>query len=116
MTTAILDTNILLSVFELNHDFIEEVKKQCPNIATLSVVVEELKLRTDKNGKMALQLVQKANISVIDVKLQESVDSTLLAYCEAHNCILVTQDKELRERAKQKALKTLGIRQRRYIK
>ena len=118
MVQAVIDSNILLSVFELNHDFISEIRKDYPDIATISAVVSELERRTDKNGKMAVQLISKSQILVIDfpsLDASETVDSLLLRYCEASGAVLVTQDKELKERAKRKHLKTLGIRQRRYI-
>lgn len=115
MAQVIIDANVLLSVFELNHDFITDIRKQYPDIATLSVVVDELAKRGDKKGKMALQLIEKANIPVISTQLNIDVDTTLLDFCVSNSAILATQDKRLKERAKQKALKTLGIRQKKYI-
>ena len=115
MQDVIIDTNIFISVFELKKDFISELEKSYTSIKTLSVVIDELEQRKDSFGKMALKLIAIRNISVIPVEISQNTDTTILEYCLKHNAILCTQDKNLKQQAKNKHLKTIGIRQKEYI-
>lgn len=111
-----LDTNFLLSVFELKKDFLTELEENFGknNLVTSTTVTEELE-RKGKPGKMALSLLQQRNIEILNYTGNLKADDAILEICEANSFILATQDKELCVKAKNKALKTIRIRQNTYL-
>ena len=112
---VLLDTNILLSVFELSVDFLVQLEEEYGEgcYFTIPHVVEELRKNRSKEAVMALQLMK--SIPVHDYTSDKPTDDAILDYAEANNCIIATQDAELRQKAKSKHLKTIGIRQKKYI-
>jgi rRNA-processing protein FCF1 len=116
MAQVVIDTNVFLSIFELETDFITEIESNYgKNLVTLQSVLDELVLK-GQNGRMALQLLEKRKIRIFEHKPDLPVDDQLLSYCEANSAILATQDARLVERAKHKHLKTISIRQRTLVR
>ncbi|MFT4326984.1 MAG: PIN domain-containing protein [Candidatus Woesearchaeota archaeon] len=120
MVPVVVDTNMFLSIFELKLDILSLIDQECGvgKYCTISLVVDELRKMRDKHAVMALHVLQ--NVPIYDVSLDESkgvktVDDALLHFCEENKAILATQDKELINRAKSKHLKTMQIRQKKYI-
>ena len=116
MTQILIDTNMFLSIFELNVDLISRIEDNYGKnkVFTLDIVTDELKNK-GKHGQAALQLIQALQIPVETYKGDKQADEAILDYAEQHNCILATQDKELAQKAKRKALKTLRIRSKSYL-
>lgn len=111
----LLDTNILLSIFEIKLDILRLIDEEfgVGKYFTLPQVIGELQQMRSKESVMALQLARR-----IPLKAYEStkpVDDALIDYCEANSCMLATQDVELQQKAKSKHLKVVGIRQQRYL-
>lgn len=116
MTKVFLDTNILLSVFELKKDFLTELELNFgeKNLVTSTTVTEELE-RKGKNGKMALTLLSQRNVQILPYQGKLTADDAILDICKENSFALASQDKELVLRAKQEALKTIRIRQNMYL-
>lgn len=116
MTLIILDTNILLSIFELKYDILDDIEMQYGKkaLATISIVEDELKTK-GKKGQMALKLLQKKEIPIIQYEGEYTADDAILDFCVKNTAILATQDRQLQQRAKNKHLKTLKIRQKAYL-
>ena len=125
MVKVLLDTNILISIFELNLDILGLINKEFgkEKYFTLDLIVNELKMINTKNAKMAIKLidkmipVEKFNLNGIKSNKikKKSVDECLIDYSMENSCILATQDAELIKKAKSKHLKILQIRQNKYL-
>lgn len=112
MADVIIDTNMFLSVIELKLDIITLIQEH-GTPGTLDLVLNEL----DKPGAKyayARKMAETVRILPYD-GTETAVDAALIDYCERHNCILVSQDAALISLAKRKHLKTLGIRQKKYL-
>jgi rRNA-processing protein FCF1 len=74
----------------------------------------ELKILSEKgkgnkkiNAKSSLKLIDRYEISEIDAK---TVDDSVLALAEKTNGFVLTNDKELKDRLKEKSLKVIILR------
>lgn len=114
MAKIVVDTSILLSVFEKKTDYLTLLEENySKNLIITSTIKAELEKH--KLGKLALELITKRNIPTIEYKGKFTADNAILDFCKTNNCILATHDKELAKRAKHKALKTIRIRQNTYL-
>ena len=112
MVEIVIDTNIFLSIFELKVDFLTQIQeKYGRHIVTLQHVVDELAIK-GTNGRMALDLIAKRNIKIIEYRPELPADDALLHFCTEKQAILATQDATLAKRGQHKHLKILRIRQR----
>jgi len=116
MDIVLLDTNILLSIFELKLDVLSLIDLDFGKnrYFTLQQVIDELRHNSSKEAVMALQLAKKL-VPIREFESNKSVDDALIDYCVKNSCILATQDKELIQKAKTKHLKVLQIRQKKYL-
>jgi rRNA-processing protein FCF1 len=111
----LLDTNILLSIFELKLDILDLIDKEfgVGKYFTVSLVKNELKKLPQKEAKMALKILEK--VPIVEYDSDKHTDDALIDYCVENGCILATQDMELKRKAKHKHLKILAIRQQKYL-
>lgn len=79
----------------------------------MDIVVAELQKEGAKYA-FARKLAESISVEVYDGS-EIVVDTAILDYAERHNAWIATQDSELSKRAKRKHLKTLGIRQKKYL-
>ena len=119
---VVIDTNFFMVPFQFNVDVISELEKLLPSykLTTPSFVINELKgLKKNNKGKtrlnanLALKLANSSKIEIKDISLleNETVDDALLRVSE----VLATNDIELKNRAKDKGITVVYLRQKKYI-
>ena len=119
---VVIDTNFFMVPFQFNVDIITELEKVLPSykLTTPSFVINELKgLKRNNKGKirlnanLALKLANSSKVEIKDISLleNETVDDALLRVSE----VLATNDIELKNRAKDKGITVVYLRQKRYI-
>lgn len=121
-TKVILDSNFLMLPVQFKVDIFDELEKVLDSpfeLVTITPVVSELGKISEKSGKdsqaarIAIQLVRRHKIKILDV--QGGTDAAILKIAN-ENTIVCTQDKKLQERLKREKIKTVFLRQRRYLK
>ena len=119
---VVIDTNFFMVPFQFNVDVITELEKLLPSykLTTPSFVINELKgLKKNNKGKtrlnanLALKLANSSKVEIKDISLleNETVDDALLRVSE----VLATNDIELKNRAKNKGITIVYLRQKKYI-
>ena len=119
---VVIDTNFFMVPFQFNVDVITELENTLPSykLTTPSFVINELKgLKRNNKGKtrlnanLALKLANSSKIEIKDISLleNETVDDALLRVSE----VLATNDIELKNRAKDKGITVVYLRQKKYI-
>ncbi len=122
MEKIVLDTNILMAVFELKIDIFEEIKKACDfnyELFILDKTVDELEkfikgplLSKKQAASFAMKLVNSDKIKILPTEGLDSVDENLL---KLKNCIVATVDKDLKKSLEKNGVKIITIRQKRYV-
>ena len=119
---VVIDTNFFMVPFQFNVDIITELENKLPSykLTTPSFVINELKgLKNNNKGKvrlnanLALTLANSSKVEIKDISLleNETVDDALLRVSE----VLATNDIELKNRAKNKGITIVYLRQKKYI-
>ena len=119
---VVIDTNFFMVPFQFNVDIITELENLLPSykLITPSFVINELKgLKRNNKGKvrinanLALKLANSSKVEIKDISLleNETVDDALLRVSE----VLATNDIELKNRAKDKGITVVYLRQKKYI-
>ena len=119
---VVIDTNFFMVPFQFNVDIITELENTLPSykLTTPSFVINELKgLKRNNKGKtrlnanLALKLANSSKVEIKDISLleNETVDDALLRVSE----VLATNDIELKNRAKNKGITVVYLRQKKYI-
>ena len=119
---VVIDTNFFMVPFQFNVDVITELENLLPSykLTTPSFVINELKgLKKNSKGKvrlnanLALKLANSSKVEIKDISLleNETVDDALLRVSE----VLATNDIELKNRAKDKGITIVYLRQKKYI-
>ena len=119
--TVILDTNGLLMLFQFRLNLESELDRILGvyEIIIPSVVISELdNLRGSvPEAKAALKLARKYNVyEVGSVYGKSDTDDVILELAQTLNAIVVTNDKELRKKLKQKGLTSIFLRAKSYLK
>ena len=107
-----IDTNILLSIFELNKDFLNNLKGH--RLITSTTVVDELS-KKGKQGELAIKLLDLKKIEIVPYLGNLKADDAILDICVTNSYALATSDKGLKKRAKNKHLKIIDIRNKSYL-
>ncbi|MFH1455677.1 MAG: hypothetical protein ABIF40_01885 [archaeon] len=123
MLKIIPDTNTLLGMNQFNLNLFSELERVCNfkyKIYTLSNIIEELeklinkgKLPEKKAASFALRLIKTKGIKVIKTDLKHVDDS--LCKLNPKEFIVITQDKKLKLRLKEKGIKIIIIRQKNHL-
>ena len=119
---VVIDTNFFMVPFQFNVDIITELENLLPSykLTTPNFVINELKgLKRNNKGKirlnanLALKLANSSKVEIKDISLleNETVDDALLRVSE----VLATNDIELKNRAKNKGITIVYLRQKKYI-
>ncbi len=121
---AVVDTNFLMMMFQLNIDVVEELKSLLPSYYDLivpSVVINELTVLKGKSkGKdklaasVALQITKKEPFVIDEIDKTDHVDNLLLNYCKDED-VLCTNDKNLHNRARKRGITVIYLRQHRFL-
>lgn len=123
MKTIILDTNILMAIGQFKIDIFSEIGKAVDfkyEVKVLDKTVEELekiigeqKGKYPQRAKLALEIIGKKKIRKI--KTTEGNADDILVELAKKGMIVLTQDKELKERIKGVRGKVLTIRQKKLV-
>ena len=119
---VVIDTNFFMVPFQFNVDIITELENLLPSykLTTPSFVINELKgLKRNSKGKvrlnanLALKLANSSKVEIKDISLleNETVDDALLRVSE----VLATNDIELKNRAKNKGITIVYLRQKNIL-
>ena len=119
---VVIDANFFMVPFQFNVDIINELENKLPSykLTTPYFVINELKgLKRNKkrdvrlNANLALKLANSSKVEIKDISLleNETVDDGLLRVSE----VLATNDTELKNRAKEKGITVVYLRQKKYI-
>jgi len=118
---VVFDSNAILMLFEYSISLEQELTKILGSyeIVVPSKIVEELKFLCEKGkgkkkqyAKPALKLVEKYKI-VADKS--ENADNAVLNIAKKLNGIVFSNDKELKKRAKKEKIKTIFMRNKKYL-
>ncbi len=118
---VVLDSNVILMLFEYSINFEQELVRLLGSykLVVPSKIVEELKLLNEKGkgkkkrfAKPALKLIE--NYKIIYNK-SENADNAVLNIAKKLNGIIFSNDKELKKRAKKEKIKTIFIRNKKYL-
>ncbi|MEM4755747.1 MAG: hypothetical protein QW594_01300 [Candidatus Woesearchaeota archaeon] len=122
--TILIDTNALMAIFQERFDLFSALEQAFPyptTLAVLSGTLTELqqlaslgKTKDAKAAKLSLQLLEAKHLKIIPHPQDMSVDDALVAYASP-TTIILTQDRILQKRLKQKPAPYLVIRKKKYV-
>ncbi len=102
---AVVDTNVLMYIFLNKADVISQLRDEGLKPAVTESVIEELrKLKRSLRGKernaarFALRLVESCGFEIIQTSSKG--DLSLIEAAEKLGCVLITNDKSLKRRAR----------------
>lgn len=114
----ILDTDFIVNSIKYKIDIDENLKNSIDSnfkVCIIDKTLEELKNINNQNAKIALKLIKLRKYNIIKTKKDKIVDE-LIKEKTTKNDIVATQDKELKKALNKKSIKTLSIRQKKYIR
>lgn len=121
MKKIILDTNMLLVPVQFNVDIFDEIDRLIEGkyqIVTLDLVVNELKKMAKSNSKDAkaakvgLELIKNKKVKIVKSKIRNT-DNAIIQL--ANNNIVATNDKLLRQKLRNKNIKTIYLRNKKFL-
>ena len=115
----VLDTNFV--IYAVHYNIFHQLEKPGVTVIVPSVVVDELEKLSEKEkkakdreaAKLALHIIYQTNIKI--VKTLKKGDDAVLEAAEKENASIATLDEGLVRRAGARRIKTVGIRQKRYV-
>jgi rRNA-processing protein FCF1 len=107
---TILDTDFLINIIKYKIN-IEEIK----NPSIIDKTLDELGSKNTSNAKAAIKLTKLKKFKVIKTKKDKIVDALILEEAKEGD-LVATQDKKLKRQLKENNIKTITIRQKKYIK
>ena len=122
MKRIILDTNFLTIPVQFNLDIFEEIDRIMEEeyeLFTTDGIIQELKKLTESKGKDAvaarigLELIKRKHIKIIETKRNDT-DKAMVELADK-NTIIATNDKLLRKKLKNKNLKSIYLRGKKYL-
>ncbi len=118
MKTIIPDTNTWMAIGQFKVDIFSELERICDfkyEIVALDRIVEELEKvkKGRENSKLALAIIKKKGIRLVTTE-RGHVDDILVRLAKEGG-IVITQDKELKERIKKVSGQLMTIRQKSKI-
>jgi len=111
MKTIILDTNFITSALKNKIDIFKELQRiieQNYEVKIIDKTINELEKLKDN---LAIQLIKK----IKKIKSTEDVDTEIVKNSDK-NTIVATLDRELKQKLKNKGVKTITIRQKTHFK
>jgi len=112
---VILDTDFLINIAKYKIDLLEECRRVFYKPFRLMIIdktIDELKGKPEE--KLVLQIIKRNNIEMIKTEKNKIVDDLIMENLK-EDIVIATQDKELKQRVKKKGLKTLLVRQKKYL-
>ncbi|MCD6465858.1 hypothetical protein J7L27_05795 [Candidatus Bathyarchaeota archaeon] len=124
MRKVIFDANFFFLPLQFKIDVFDEIESLIGRFEpiVLSTTLEELekllKMKSGKIGKQALsalELAKKCKVMEVDRKSGESYDDVILRVAKKYNCVVATNDGELRKKLRKAGIPTIFLRQRAYL-
>ncbi len=119
----VLDTNFLLIPAQFNVDIFTEVQRICDfpyelhiietTLKELENIMEKSEGKAKQAAKLALGLVKAKDINIMSSDVAY-VDKAILDIVD-ENTIVATMDRELREKLKNKGVRLITLRQKKYL-
>lgn len=122
MKRIILDTNFLMISYQFKVDIFEEINRIMEENYELIVfdkMIEELERISGSKGRdavaarIALELIKKKEVKIISIN-EKTVDNAIIDATDK-NTIVATNDKILKEKLKNKNIKTIYLRNKKYL-
>ncbi len=118
MKCAVIDTNVLMYVYTARVDVFGELRLMgFSKFLVPEGVVEELKIlsrtlggKYSRAARFALSLIEREGVEVVKVETS-GTDTALIELCRKEGCVLITNDRELRRRARKEGLTVGYIRE-----
>ena len=110
----IIDTNILMEAG--NVDIFDELLNflQYGEPVVLDSSIEELRKIGSRKAKLALELIATRGIEIIKTG-EKSFDKAVLKIANPNRDVVVTSDRKLIKALKEKNIKVIRLRQRKYL-
>jgi len=120
----LLDTNFLLIPAQFKVDIFSEIERIVQDsykiyileqtIDELNNIFEKQKGKNKQAAKLALQLIKQKDLNTIKNSQKGIVDDIILDIVD-NGYIVATQDKELKNKLKDKKIKTITLRAKKYL-
>ncbi|MGQ4833501.1 MAG: PIN domain-containing protein [Candidatus Asgardarchaeia archaeon] len=122
----VLDSNFLFVPLSLKIDLIDSlytIVKRPFEIIILSDSIRELKTKLEKikspikKKEILLAIEYAKNFKIVDYDVKEnlSVDDKIIEFASKNNCIVATNDKEMRKKLKKLGIPMIGVRAKKYL-
>jgi hypothetical protein len=118
---VVFDSSAILMLFEYSINLKQELIRLLGNyeIVVPSKIVEELKVLSEKGKGKKKQLAKPALKLIENYKIvkdtSETADDAVLNIAKKLNGVVFSNDKELKERAKKEKIKTIFMRNKKYL-
>lgn len=111
-----LDTDFLVNSIKYKVDVTAEIKENFPKekIVVFDKVIDELKKINSKDSRTAIILIKIKGFKVIKTKKDKTNDEFILEKVKKKD-LVATQDKELKRKLKEKGIKVITIKQKKYV-
>jgi uncharacterized protein len=111
-----LDTDFLVNSIKYKIDVTAQIKEEFPteDLVIFDKTFDELENIGNTNAKTVLALIKVKGFKVIKTKKDKIVDDLILDRVKKKDRV-ATQDKELKKLLKEKGIKVLTIRQKKYV-
>ena len=114
----ILDTDFVINAVKYKIDVDEALRKVIDSnfkIYVIDKTLDELKKINSQNSKLALKLIEFKKYNIIKTKKDKIADELIKEIAEKAD-VVATQDKKLKKDLNEKLIKTISIRQMKYLK
>ena len=125
MKKILLDTNFIMTCAQFRVDFFSEIEKICNfnyKVYILDKIIDELKNIIEKQkgkhkeaAKVALQLLKIKSVEVIKSSPMKHTDDAIVDYAGKEDCIVATQDKDLKRRLINQNISVIILRQKKRL-
>lgn len=110
--SILIDTNFFFVPFQFGVDVVGRLREKFPSkdLFTLEACYEELKKQEEKEVDLALKYIEEEDIGIRDSGFKGSADEQILKYAEEHDVAVCTQDKPLRDKLRERNIRTIVLR------
>ncbi len=115
MKKIILDTDFLIDCIKFKIDFIGEISRVIDFNYKIYIIDKTLdELRNKPDYKLIKGILEANSVEFIGTKKDKDVDDLILDLID-EDCIIATQDQELKRKLKEKNIPVITIRQKSYL-
>lgn len=125
MRKILLDTNFLMACDQFKVDIFSEIDRICnfnykirildKTMYELKDIVEKQKGKHKDAAKIALHLLKIKNVKVIKYVSEQNTDDTIIDYAKKEDCIVATQDKDLKRKLINQNTSVIVLKQKKIL-